>query len=113
MKRLISWAALSVLLMIGGPWLALQLAGWNAMGVCFLLFYAVNPVFCAVCGGFSGRHIKQLWPLPILAAALYLAGVWIFFELGEPAFLWYAGGYLIIGVLAMLVSAWIKKKFGR
>ena len=38
-----------------------------------------------------------------------LAGVWLFFEMGEPAFLLYAGGYLIIGVITMLITALIPK----
>ena len=109
MKRFFVWLVLAALLMIGGPWFALRFAGMDAMGVCFLLFFAVNPLFCAICGAFAGLNIKQLWSLPLIIAGLFVAGVWLFFELGEPAFLLYAGCYLVIGVIAMLISAWIKK----
>jgi len=109
MKKLITWTIFTVLLMIGCPWLAVTFAGTNGMAICFLLFFAVNPIFAAVCGVFAGTNIKQLWPLPIIAAVLFLAGVWLFFEMGEPAFLLYAGGYLMIGIVTMLISTTINK----
>ena len=96
--------------MIGGPGLALAFSGWNAMGVCFLLFFGVDPVFSAVCGAFAGRDIKKMWMLPMIVSALYLAGVWLFFEMGEPAFLIYGAAYLVIGVLSMLISALVNKR---
>ena len=96
--------------MIGGPWLALKFPGMDAMGICFILFFAVNPLFSIVCGAFSGRNIRQLWALPLITAVLFLAGVWIFFEMGEPAFLIYAAVYLIVGSIAMLVSAFIMRR---
>ena len=43
-------------------------------------------------------------------AGLYLAGVWLFFEMGEPAFLLYGGCYLVAGVVAMLGSAFVKHR---
>ena len=110
MKRLLGWTLAAVLLMIGGPWLALRFPGMDAMGVCFLLFFAVNPVFATVCGGVAGWDIRRLWSLPLFVAGLYVAGVWLFFELGEPAFLLYAAGYLLIGAVVMLISAFIKRR---
>ena len=104
MKSRSGWTISAIFLMIGCPWLAVTFAGSAGMSVCFLLFFAVDPLFFVFCGAAAGRNIKQLWALPILAAGLYLAGVWIFFEMGEPAFLLYCGGYLVIGATAMLVS---------
>ena len=109
MKRLIAWSTASFVLMLGGPWLALRLGGMDAMGVCFLLFFAVNPAFAIGCGVFAGRQIRQLWVLPIITAVAFIAGVWLLFETGEPAFLIYAGCYFALGVVAMLISAWIKR----
>ena len=40
-----------------------------------------------VCGVFAGKNIQQLWALPIIAAGLFLAGAWLFFEMGEMTFL--------------------------
>ncbi len=85
-------------------------AGMDAMGVCFILFFAINPLFSVACGVVAGVNVKQLWPLPIITSGLFLAGVWLFFEMGEPAFLIYCFGYLLIGVVAMLVSAFFHKK---
>ena len=110
MKQIIAWSFSAVLLMIGGPWAALRFAGWNAMGVCFILFFAINPVFSAVCGMFAGKSIRRLWVLPVITAGLFLAGVWFFFDWREPAFLIYAGGYLAIGATAMLISSFVKSK---
>ena len=110
MKKLLIWTFLSALLMIGGPWLALKFSGMDAMGICFILFYAVNPLFSVVCGAFAGKNIRQLWVLPLIAAGLFLVGVWVFFEMGEPAFLIYAAGYLVLGGIAMLVSAFIMRR---
>ena len=110
MKKFIVWTILAILLMFGCPWLAVEFAGSAGMAVCFILFFAINPVFSAVCGIFAGKNIKQLWILPIIMAVLFLAGTWLFFDMSETAFLLYAGCYLIIGVIAMLISAFVYKK---
>lgn len=110
MKKLIGWIVSAMILMIGFPWLAVAFAGSAGMAVCFILFYAVNPMFCAVCGAFAGKRVKQRWMLPVISAGLFLAGVWLFFEMGEPAFLLYCGGYLVIGYAAMLISALVNKR---
>lgn len=108
MKKLAFLSVLSIFLMIVCPWLTVEFAGVSGMGICFLLFYIVNPVFSAVCGIFAGTDIKKLWSLPFIVSALFLAGVWIFFELGEPDFLLYAGTYFVIGLITMLLSYVIK-----
>lgn len=110
MKKFIVWTILAILLMIGCPWLAVEFAGSAGMAVCFILFFAINPVFSAVCGIFAGKNIKQLWALPIITAGLFLVGTWLFFDMGETAFLLYAGCYLIIGIIAMLISAYLSKR---
>lgn len=110
MINLIIWIILAILLMIGCPWLAVKYAGDSGMAVCFILFYAINPLFSAVCGAFAGKNIKQLWGLPIITAGLFLAGVWMFFEVGESAFLLYCGCYLMIGIVAMLIRAFLNKR---
>ena len=110
MKKLIGWTLLAIILMLGCPWLAVTFAGSSGMAVCFILFFAVNPVFSAVCGVFSGRKLRQRWPLPFLAAGLFVAGGCLFLEMGEIAFLLYGGCYLVIGVVAMLISALVQNR---
>jgi hypothetical protein len=107
---ILGWILPAVLLMIGCPWLAAEFAGSAGMAVCLLLFFAVNPLFSAVCGVFAGKNIKRLWFLPVLTAGLFLAGAWIFFDMGEPAFLLYCGCYLLIGIIAMLIRAFLTPK---
>ena len=96
--------------MLGGPCVALKFPGLDAMGISFILFFTINPLFSIVCGAFAGKNIRQLWALPMITAGLFLVGVWIFFEMGEPAFLPYAAGYLVLGGIAMLVSAFIMRR---
>lgn len=110
MKKLITWMISALILMIGFPWLAVTFAGSAGMAVCFILFFAINPLYCAVCGAFAGKNIKQLWALPIISAGLFLAGAWIFFEMRETAFLLYCGCYLAVGIVAMLISTFVNKR---
>ena len=110
MKKLILCTVSALVLMIGLPYLAVTFAGSAGMAVCFLLFYAINPLYCAVCGAFAGRNIRQLWVLPAITAASFLAGTWLFFEMGEPAFLLYCACYFLIGTATMLISAFVKKR---
>lgn len=110
MKKLIAWTISTMILMIGFPWLAVTFAGSAGMAICFLLFFAINPLYAAVCGAFAGKNIKQLWVLPMITAGLFLAGAWLFFDMGETAFLLYCGCYLVIGIAAMLISALVNKR---
>ena len=110
MKKLLTWTIFAMILMIGCPWLAVEFAGSAGMAVCFILFFVVNPLFSVVCGVVAGKDIKQLWVLPIITAGLFLTGTWLFFEMGETAFLRYCGCYLIIGFTAMFVSALVNKR---
>jgi len=41
---------------------------------------------------------------------IILAGVWMFFEMGESAFLLYAGIYFFIGIASMMISAFVNKR---
>ena len=109
MKKLLFWTIGTILLMIAAPWGVLTVFdGMDAMGACFVVFFAINPLFSAVCGAFAGMNVKQLWVLPIIVAVSFLAGAWIFFEPGELAFLIYSGGYFVIGVVFMLIGFFVK-----
>ena len=110
MQRRTIWTTAAVILMIGFPWLAVTFAGDAGMAVCFLLFFAADPLFSAACGFTAGGDIRRLWMLPLMTAGLFLAGTWIFFDPGEPAFLLYGGVYLAIGAAAMLLRAAWKKR---
>lgn len=99
-------ALLSSAVMLGLPWLAVTFVPGDAgMAVCFLLFFAIDPVFSVICGVFAGKNAKKYWFQPILPPLFFLAGVWLLFAPGETAFLLYAAVYLLLSYLAMGVSA--------
>lgn len=111
MKRNLFWVIISAVVMLFLPWSAVTFVNGDAgMAVCFLLLFAVNPIYSIVVGAFAGRNRKELWGQPIFLTILFLIGTWIFFDMGEMAFVWYAGIYLMTGLAAMLVSALITKQ---
>ena len=110
-KDIILWLAASAVVMLAFPWLAVTFVKGDAgMAVCFLLFFAVNPLYSVIIGAFAGKDVKHLWSLPVISAVLFLIGTWIFFDMGETAFILYAAVYLVIGIMAMLISMFIRKK---
>ena len=110
-KNIILWMAASAVVMLAFPWLAVTFVKGDAgMAVCFLLFFAVNPLYSVIIGAFAGKDVKHLWSLPVISAVLFLIGTWIFFDMGETAFILYAAVYLVIGIMAMLISMFIRKK---
>ena len=113
-KNFTVWLMLSAAIMLFLPWSAVTFVKGDAgMAACFLLFYAVNPVYSILLGIASGKEIRQMWCQPILSSALYFMGTWIFFDMGETAFLLYAGIYLLLGMAAMLISGMACRKTGR
>ena len=110
-KNIILWLAASAVVMLAFPWLAVTFVKGDAgMAVCFLLFFAVNPLYSVLIGALAGKDFRRLWSLPVISSALFLIGTWIFFDMGETAFILYAAVYLIIGIMAMLISMFIRKK---
>lgn len=110
-KNIILLLAASVAVMLAFPWLAVTFVKGDAgMAVCFLLFFAVNPLYSVLIGAFAGKDVKHLWSFPIVSAVLFLIGTWIFFDMGETAFILYAAVYLVLGIAAMLISMFIRKK---
>ena len=110
-KNIILWLAASAVVMLAFPWLAVTFVKGDAgMAVCFLLFFAVNPLYSVIIGAFAGKDVKHLWSLPVISAVLFLIGTWLFFNMGETAFILYAAVYLVIGIMAMLISMLIRKK---
>ena len=110
-QNIIFWSVSSVAVMLALPWLAVTFVKGDAgMAACFLLFFAVNPVYSVIIGAYAGKDIRHLWNLPVISAALFLTGTWIFFDMGETAFILYAAVYLALGIAAMLISMFIRKK---
>ncbi len=110
-KNIILWVAASMAVMLALPWLAVTFVNGDAgMAVCFLLFFAVDPLYSVMIGVFAGKDVKYLWSFPVIAVVLFLIGTWIFFDMGETAFILYAVVYLVLGIVAMLISMFIRKR---
>ena len=75
-----------------------------------MLFFALNPIYAICAGAAAGKDGRKLWALPVITALLFLIGTWLFFDWGEKAFFLYALIYLFLGIAAMLISMFIKKK---
>lgn len=112
MKRnAMAWFILSAIIMLFLPWLAVTfIKGDGGMAACLALFFGINPIYSVITGTFAGKNSRQLWYLPIVSPVLFLLGTWLFFDLGETAFLLYMTAYLALGILAMLLSAFVNKK---
>lgn len=110
-QNMIFWFILSAIIMLLLPWMAVTfIKGDGGMAACFILFFCVNPVYSITAGAFAGKNSKQRWFLPIISVILFLAGTWIFFDMGETAFIRYAAVYLLLGCAAMLISAFTVRK---
>lgn len=110
-NNFICWFIVSMAVMLLLPWMAKSFVSEDAgMAVCFLLFFAINPIYSVIMGVFAGKNIKKLWGMPIISAVLFLLGTWTFFDMGEKAFMMYAGIYLILGAAAMALSMMIHRK---
>ena len=72
-----------------------------ALVICIALFWAINPIFSIVQGYAAGSDVKEMWGLPLLNSLLYVAGMWLFFAMGEMSFLLYGLMYMVLGYLAM------------
>lgn len=113
-KNIILWLAVSAVVMLALPWIAVTFVKGDAgMAACFVLFFALNPLYSVVLGVFAGKDVKHLWSLPVISAVLFLIGTWIFFDMGEMAFVLYAVVYLALGIVTMLISMIIRKKVQR
>ena len=111
MRKITLWLIASAAIMLALPWLAVTfIKGDGGMATCLVLFFALNPIYAVFTGIYAGRDIKRLWALPTITALFFLAGSWLFFDMGEKAFVLYASVYLFLGAAAMLISVFVKKK---
>ena len=114
MKKIIPWMLATAVIMLVFPWLAVTfIKGDGGMAVCFILFFAVNPIYAICSGVYASKDIKIFWPLPTITTLFFLLGTWLFFSIGEKAFILYAFEYLLLGIVAELISMFVKKKILR
>ena len=75
---------------------------WGNGGL-FCSVFCVNPIYSVAIGIFAGENNRRLWSLPVISAALFLIGTWIFFDMGETAFIFYGMVYLVLGIASMMI----------
>ena len=79
------------------------------MALCMMLFLAIYPICSIALGVLAGLNIRKSWHLPLAAAVAFLSGAWILIDMGELQFIIYAVAYLSLGVIAMLITYFLKK----
>lgn len=98
------WTAAALVLFTLVPWVVcFVIRSDAAMAICFILWYAIDPVFAIAAGMFAGRDPKHLWFLPLLLPVLFLLASWTCFEWGDPGYLGFALMYLLLGGTTMFV----------
>ena len=99
------WLGVTVAVMFFLPFAVARLASECAgMALCMLLFFVINPLYSAILGFICGKHVREMWSLPLMSAVAFLGGVWIFFDWGEVWFIAYAAVYLLISCFTMWVG---------
>ena len=102
-KPAVIWTAAALLLFLIIPWVTcLVIKSDAAMAVCFILWYAIDPVFAIAAGMFAGKRPRELWFLPLLLPVLFLISTRICFA-PDPAYMGYALMYALLGGTTMLV----------
>lgn len=108
-RSALAWLLGTAAIMLGMPGAA-RLASMDVFTVLVVLeFFIVGPLWALLTGIFAGWKIKTRWWLAIADPLLFLCGSWIFLEMWEPDFLYYAFSYLMVGSLTACVTAVIRK----
>ena len=111
MKKIFPWLIASAAILLALPWLAVTFVESDAgMAVSLFLFFVLNPIYAICTGAYAGKDIKRFWAFPVITALFFLAGAWLFFGMGESDFILYALVYLLLGMAAMLLSQFVRKK---
>lgn len=101
MKKSVLWSLIVIaVVMVVLPVIYLFTPSHWGMSLTVLSFLAINPVFSAVLGFFTGGDIRGRWWLNLASAALYLVTAWCIFGF-VPAFLLYAAFYVALSFIAM------------
>ena len=109
MNKFLTYLMITAFIMVGVPWVIVSFVkGEPGTMAIKILLYGVYPLYSFIVGLYAGKNAKVRFLLPVLTAAFFLGGVWMFFEWGEPVYKMYAAGYLILGVIGMLMRAMIR-----
>ncbi len=110
MNKILKWIALSAIVMLLLPLIAVTFvpskAGMMAM---MLMFLIINPIYYIAIGVVSSNDVKRMWVLPVVSSFLFLVGTYMFLDKSISAFLMYALIYFIISMVSMFISVLIKR----
>ena len=63
MKKIIPWMLATAVIMLVFPWLAVTfIKGDGGMAVCFILFFAVNPIYAICSGAYASKATCRKLP---------------------------------------------------
>ncbi len=75
------------------------------MAVCFILFFAVDPLFSIYVGIIAGKSLNESWYMPVIPVVIFVLSSWVVFDFFETAFIIYGAVYLIIGTIVMIICS--------
>ncbi len=104
MKKNICWTVASIGVLFVLPLLAANFAGQSGMALCFILFYAVNPVLFVLQGISLGKTFKKSFFIPLVSSVIYLISMWLVFDMGETDFIIYSAVYFVVGTVVMAIT---------
>ena len=81
------------------------------MGIMIILFFVVNPITTAIVNSMIGKDIKKLWYVPILFCIAFLLSYWLVLNEIILDLIFYAAIYMLIGIIFMIGSWLLVKKF--
>ncbi|MBP3634804.1 MAG: hypothetical protein J6J43_09565 [Oscillospiraceae bacterium] len=109
-RKLLLSAGLCLTAFLLIPFLSVTFAGMAGMSICFLLFFAADPLICAVVGVLAGTDLPRLWWMPVAAAAAMPLCFCVCVAEFVPELYIYAAGYLLIGLLAMVITRLLERR---
>ena len=101
MNKTVKWIIITVLVMVVLPWVIFSIAKAEAMGLMFVLFFGVCPLYSIIIGWQAGKEKKKNWFLAIFSAGLFFLGEGLIINEWLYTF---ALVYLVIGVLFMVFT---------
>ena len=112
-KNLYAFIIIGVIMLLC-PWAVVAFAPHDAgMAISFLLFYGVDALCSLYVGIWSGLRVKERWYLPLVNGAAFLLGVWTGYDWGNPDFYGFAIAYLVVSLLAMMVTVFVVRGIRR
>lgn len=87
------------------PWsVSLAVSAEASIGVLYILFFMLEPLFALIMGLYAGRQIRLRWFTALAVPVMFLLGIAAVFGAGVVEFLVYSVTYLLLTLAGMLAS---------